>query len=399
MITATIANAIKIAIKVFSVTDVYFDALEQCKFVYILVSKHNNKYKYQMKSKFIREDRLCEGIENSQSDNTLELTGNENEFRCMLCDRNFRTNRGLIQHLKTCRRKQADNVLQHSSANDVLNEEAQVREKFYWKEVPGSIFERDTQQVYDKMVYWQKNMFMVPSGGGGKKFIKEITRLINLWTDDSPLENIALIAIHVIPALLIRKPNKNSKAKDHVAALEKRLELWENGNIIELLNEGESIQERLPTGERPNNMAKISVKFKELMQKDNVIGAVKLLTNEMSNGILPLTEKTLSQLEIKHPDNRDASADVLLNGPIKEIDHIVFDAIDKEMVLRAASITKGGSGPSGLDADGWRRILTSNSFGTASSDLRKSVADFIKKLCSKRINSENKSLEAFIHVG
>ena len=295
---------------------------------------------------------------------------------------NFCTNKGLIQHLKTCRRKQADNVLQHSSANDVLNEEAQVREIFYWKQVPGS-------------KKWRKNILMVTSGGDGKNFIKEITRLINLWTDDSPLENIALIAIHVIPALLIRKPNKNSKAKDHVAALEKRLELWENGNIIELLNEGESIQERLPTGERPNNMAKISVKFKELMQKDNVIGAVKLLTNEMSNGILPLTEKTLSQLEIKHPDNRDASADVLLNGLIKEIDHIVFDAIDKEMVLRAASITKGGSGPSGLDADGWRRILTSNSFGTASSDLRKSVADFIKKL-SKKTNSENKSLETFI---
>ena len=66
------------------------------------------------------------------------------------------------------------------------------------------------------------------------------------------------------------------------------------------------------------------------------------------------------------------------------------------MVLRAASITKGGSGSSGLDADGWRRILTSNSFGTALSDLLKSVADFIKKLCSKIINSENKLLEAFI---
>ena len=208
MITATIANAIKIAIKVFSVTDVYFDALEQCKFVYILVSKHNNKYKYQMKSKFIREDRLSEGIENSQSDNTLELTGNENEFRCMLCDRNFRTNRGLIQHLKTCRRKQADNVLQHSSANDVLNE-AQVRERYYWKEVPANIFERDIQQVYYKIVYWRKNRFMVPSGGGGKKFIKEITRLINLWTNNSPLENIALKAIHVMPALLLQKSNKN----------------------------------------------------------------------------------------------------------------------------------------------------------------------------------------------
>ena len=146
-------------------------------------------------------------------------------------------NKGLIQHLKTCRRKQANNVLQHSSANYVLNEEAQVRERFYWKQVPGS-------------KKWRKNILMVTSGGDGKNFIKEITGLINLWTDDSPLENVALIAIHVIPALLIRKPNKNSKAKDHVAALEKRLELWENGNIIKLLNEGESIQERLPTRER-----------------------------------------------------------------------------------------------------------------------------------------------------
>ena len=273
-----------------------------------------------MKSKFIREERLSEGMENTQSDNTLALTGNENEFRCMLCDRNFRTNRGLMQHNK---RKQADNVLQHSSANDVLNEEHQVRGKFYWKEVPRSIFERNIQQVYDKIVYWRKNIFMVP-GGSGKKFIKEITRLINLWTGDSPLENIALKAIHVMPALLLQRPN-NSKAKDHVAALERRLELWENGNIIELLSERQSIQEKLPTGERSKGIAKISVKFKELMHKSNVNGALKLLTNEMSNGILPLTEETLSQLEIKNPDNRDASADVLLNGPMsmKEI-HPVF---------------------------------------------------------------------------
>ena len=50
---------------------------------------------------------------------------------------------------------------------------------------------------------------MVPSGGGDKKFIKEITRLINLWTNDSPLENIALKAIHIMPALLLQRPNKN----------------------------------------------------------------------------------------------------------------------------------------------------------------------------------------------
>ena len=119
---------------------------------------------------------------------------------------------------------------------------------------------------------------MVPSGGRGKTFIKEITRLINLWTDDSLLENIGLKVIHNMLALLLQKPNKNSKAKDHVAAVERRLE---NGNIIKLLNEEQSIQERLPTGETPKDIAKISVKFKELMQKGNVNGALKLLTNEM----------------------------------------------------------------------------------------------------------------------
>ena len=117
-----------------------------------------------MKSKFVREERFSDGMENTHNDNTLEITTNENEFRCVLCSRKFRTNRGFIQHLNTCRRKHADNVLQHSSEYDVLNEEAQLRERFYWKEVPGSIFRRDIQQVYDKIVYWRKNIFMVPRG-------------------------------------------------------------------------------------------------------------------------------------------------------------------------------------------------------------------------------------------
>ena len=49
----------------------------------------------------------------------------------------------------------------------------------------------------------------------------------------------SLKAIHVMPALLLQKPNKNSKAKIHVVALERRLELQKNGKIIELLDEGE----------------------------------------------------------------------------------------------------------------------------------------------------------------
>ena len=40
------------------------------------------------------------------------------------------------------------------------------------------------------------------------------------------------------------------------------------------------------------------------------------------------------------------------------------------MVKEAALKTKGGSGPSGLDADGWGKILVSQSYGTINVDLR-----------------------------
>ena len=47
-----------------------------------------------------------------------------------------------------------------------------------------------------------------------------------------------------MPALLLQKPSKASKAKDHLKALERRLRVWEEENIIELVNEGKTIQDK-----------------------------------------------------------------------------------------------------------------------------------------------------------
>ena len=117
----------------------------------------------------------------------------------------------------------------------------------------------------------------------------------------------------------------------------------------------------------------------------------------MSNlSILHLSKQTLSQLKIKHLDNGNGSAHGLINRLVKEIHPIVFDATDEQMKLAPASITKSGSGSPGSGLDSWRRMLISNSIGTASPDFRKSIADYIKKLFSQRINFEKKSLEGFI---
>ena len=58
-------------------------------------------------------------------------------------------------------------------------------------------------------------------------------------------------------------------------------------------------------------------------------------------------------------------------------------------------LIKGGSGPSGLDANGWRRILTSRAFGTATLDLRKTFAQLIKELHEEELESPS-SLESFV---
>ena len=48
------------------------------------------------------------------------------------------------------------------------------------------------------------------------------------------------------------------------------------------------------------------------------------------------------------------------------------------MFTREEVQTRGGSGPSGLHADRWRKILTSNMFGNCAVDLKKALTDFIK---------------------
>ena len=85
---------------------------------------------------------------------------------------------------------------------------------------------------------------MLPSGAAGKNYNEEVTRLMKLWVNDTPLRKIALRAVHMMPASLLQKTFKSSKSKSHHAALERRLTLWEEGKIEKLLYEGQTIQER-----------------------------------------------------------------------------------------------------------------------------------------------------------
>jgi len=85
-----------------------------------------------------------------------------------------------------------------------------------------------------------------------------------------------------------------------------------------LLNEGETIQAQLKSINNKKSIVEISRQFVEHMSKGNVNGAIKLLSNNMQDGILPLNEETPTLLRQKHPAEKTPSDEILLkDSPIK----------------------------------------------------------------------------------
>ena len=58
-------------------------------------------------------------------------------------------------------------------------------------------------------------------------------------------------------------------------------------------------------------------------------GALKLLRSNISNGILPLDNKTLSLLKQKHPASSELNEEVLLRGKKPSVHPVVFEDIDQ----------------------------------------------------------------------
>ena len=145
--------------------------------------------------------------------------------------------------------------------------------------------------------------------------------------------------------------------------------------------EGETIQSRLHHINTPESTGELCKKFALLTEKGNVSGMLKLSASIIPYGMPPLDDETLSLLKQKHAASSELNDEVLLRGekPFVHFEVVVFEDIDENMVKEAALRTKGGSGPSGLDADGWRKILVYKSYRTINADLRRAFANVIKK--------------------
>ena len=351
---------------------------------------------------------------------------NSSRIKCPWCTRYFSCRIGLGTHKRFCKHKPTDNgTMQHVSVTDQSSDERPTQllppsapgssvphqnvnnntnnARFSWGEKSGAQFTHELEVAYNKIVFYRQNLFKLPSGSAGKDYIKEMTRLIRSWSSKSELRDIAWKCVMTMPSLLLQKPSRVSKSKDHTEALKRRLVLWKSGNIKALIGECDTIQNRIKVSVPANTIEAVSKKFATLMKQGKINAAVKLLTSSMEGGVLPLSEETMTLLRSKHPDPADLNEDAVCEFQAPEVHPVIFETINADSIRTAALKTRGGAGPSGMDADGWRHILVSRNFGQASEELRNELSIAIKQMCTEKVDTtedvngeKTSSLESFL---
>ena len=254
-----------------------------------------------------------------------------------------------------------------------------------WGNLTGQEFSEAINSAYSQIVHWRPNVFMVPSGNRGKQFIGNLAKLFDAYAQESSYEAFAIKAAMTMPALLLQKPHSKSKTKEHITCLSRRLTLWENGDIAQLLKEGNLIQGHLhsPIGARKkNDDDRLARTFSKLMMEGRVRAAIRLLANNAHAGLLSLNEKISNDpsgksvrdiLEEKHPNAAPAHPEAILTDSQEDSFYpVLFESITDDLIRKCSLLTEGAAGPSGVDAMCWRRYCTA--FGQKSNDLCSALA-------------------------
>ena len=161
---------------------------------------------------------------------------------------------------------------------------------FTWGECRGELFCEKINTAYDEVMHWRRNVFQVPSGSSGKTFVSELARLFQAYADCSSLESIAMKATSVMQTLLLQKPSRTSKSRDHVKPLQRRLNMWTNGDIDALLEEGKCIQKHLRNAYPAKTNETIARKFRDLMLQGKVQSVLRYLSQNTNGGVLKLED-------------------------------------------------------------------------------------------------------------
>ena len=167
---------------------------------------------------------------------------------CNACQRSFNTVKGRNIHYSRCSKNGRNAIIEHESDNieiengsvkietnlivdiDELNIELTENEDELSPNLPsyqkvklvpdrkyntlgGNELVEIINKVYDDVITWRKNLFLVPTGKLGKDFIILMTHWLEQFNNNSDFKGIALKTFMILPSLFLQKPSKTAKLK------------------------------------------------------------------------------------------------------------------------------------------------------------------------------------------
>ena len=248
-----------------------------------------------------------------------------------------------------------------------------------WREeIHGKTFVSAVKDAYQEVVRWRPNLFSIPLGAVGKKFVVEVTRLVGAFAEGSALESVALWALTIMPSLLLQQPSSSSSHRQRTDCLQRRLVAWQSGNIQDLLLEGRVLQNDLirrtrrkrSPAERGGGIAQSifftfdgtregeggTSSFEQSVKRKSAESRRHCIRSGKCGG--PTYKTVLDTLKEKHPEAGAISWDTVLDSEPAPSHPVVFERRTGDTIRHAALHCQGAAGPSGLDANCWRRLCT-----------------------------------------
>ena len=104
---------------------------------------------------------------------------------------------------------------------------------------PAQISARDFKTAVEEsckcVAKARKNLFNLPSGMQGKEFVSELTFWYKPANNQIKLSSVAMKAIMILPSLILQKPDRNSKTKEHSECMDRHINWRRTGEQEKLL--------------------------------------------------------------------------------------------------------------------------------------------------------------------
>ena len=218
-----------------------------------------------------------------------------------------------------------------------------------------------TRKLYAEVVHWKPVFMILSKNKVGYNFIEVLSRTLSNLIENNK-NTFAMHAAIIFPHLLLCK-TKSEIDGFLSTTIARRVKQWQDGDLDGLYNEGKALQMRLLKGSRRKTETEAQ-QFNKLMNTGKISSSIPKL-RDTSKGVLSRDEivkgKTVEQTLIeKHPTSKPIDENYItpVSNETTLFHPSIFDQINGQHIKKAAMRTHGSHGPTGLDANEWRRILT-----------------------------------------